>query len=600
MFGNLKFLWLLWLIPGLLFFYMWATNKKNLLIEKFVSKDLKDKLLLGFSRTRQRFKIFLILMVITLSVLALIRPKWGFHWEEIKRKGVDIVVALDVSKSMLAEDVSPNRLERAKREIIDLINLLQGDRLGLVAFSGTSFIQSPLTLDYGAVKIFLDDLDTDLIPVPGTAIADAIEKSIKAFDPDDGKSRVIILITDGEDHMNNPLEAAQRANEQKIKIYTVGIGASEGAPIPDQGGGFKKDNKGNVVLTQLDETSLQKIALETGGSYVRSVSGDLDLENIYKDINKTVEDKELKSGKRKRFEERYQWVLMLAFLLLILEVFISERTNRKILGVFLLCFLYNHPANALFQSDLIKDGEKNYSKGQYKEAISNFLTKSVENPTNRELKFNLGNSYYKGQNYQEAYNIFNELKDVSDKKMSQKAYYNLGNTAFRLGKLEEAIEHYHKATTLEPSDEDAKFNLELARKELKKRIEENKKRQDQQQKQDQQKQDQQKQDQQKQDQQNQDQQNQDQQKQDQQNQDQQKQDQQKQDQQKQDQQKQDQQNQDQQKQDQTSGGGEKQKPENKMSEKEAARLLNNIDENRKKYLQQKLQQSGRYQVDKDW
>ena len=589
MFGNLKFLWLLWFIPMLLFFYMWANNKKNILIEKFVSKDLKDKLLMGFSPTRQRFKIFLLLIVITFSILALIRPKWGFHWEEIKRKGVDIVVALDVSKSMLAEDVSPNRLERAKREIIDLINLLQGDRLGLVAFAGTSFIQSPLTLDYGAVKIFLDDLDTELIPVPGTAIADAIEKSIKAFDPDDGKSRVIILITDGEDHMNDPLAAAKQANEQKIKIYTIGIGAKEGAPIPDQGGGFKKDHKGNVVLTQLDETSLQKIALETGGSYVRSVSGDLDLENIYKDINKTVEDKELKSGKRKRFEERYQWVLMLAFLFLILEVFISERTNRKILSVFLLFFFYNHSANAFFRSDVIKDAEKNYSNGQYKEAISNFLTKSVENPTNKELKFNLGNSYYKGQNFQEAYNIFNELKDASDKKMSQKAYYNLGNTSFRLGKLEEAIEQYHKATTLDPSDEDAKFNLELARKELKKRIEENKKRQDQQ-----------KQDQQNQDQQNQDQQKQDQQKQDQQKQDQQKQDQQKQDQQKQDQQKQDQQKQDQQKQEQASAAGEKQKPEDKMSEKEAARLLNNIDENRKKYLQKKLQQSGRYQVDKDW
>jgi len=593
----------------LLFFYMWANNKKNILIERFVSKDLKDKLLMGFSQTRQRFKIFLLLIVITFSILALIRPKWGFHWEEIKRKGVDIVVALDVSQSMLAEDVSPNRLERAKREIIDLINLLQGDRLGLVAFAGTSFIQSPLTLDYGAVKIFLDDLDTDLIPVPGTAIADAIEKSIKAFDPDDGKSRVIILITDGEDHMNDPLAAAKQANEQKIKIYTIGIGAQEGAPIPDQGGGFKKDHKGNVVLTQLDETSLQKIALETGGSYVRSISGDLDLENIYKDINKTVEDKELKSGKRKRFEERYQWILMLAFLFLILEVFISERTSRKILGIFLLFFLYNHSANAFFQSNAIKDAEKNYSKGQYKEAISNFLTKSVENPTNKELKFNLGNSYYKGQNYQEAYNIFDELKDVPDKKMSQKAYYNLGNTSFRLGKLEEAIEQYHKATMLDPSDEDAKFNLELARKELKKRIEENKKRQDQQkqdqqnqdqQNQDQQKQDQQKQDQQKQDQQKQDQQNQDQQKQEQQKQDQQKQEQQKQDQQKQDQQKQDQQKQDQQKEEQTAAAGEKQKPEDKMSEKEAARLLNNIDENRKKYLQKKLQQSGRYQVDKDW
>jgi len=591
----------------LLFFYMWAANKKNILIEQFVSKDLKDKLLLGFSKTRQKFKIALLLMAITFSILALIRPKWGFHWEEIKRKGVDIVVALDVSKSMLAEDVSPNRLERAKREIIDLINLLQGDRLGLVAFAGTSFIQSPLTLDYGAVKIFLDDLDTELIPVPGTAIADAIEKSIKAFDPDDGKSRVIILITDGEDHMNNPLEAAKRANEQKIKIYTIGIGAQEGAPIPDQGGGFKKDQKGNVVLTQLDETSLQKIALETGGSYVRSVSGDLDLENIYKDINKTVEDKELKSGKRKRFEERYQWILMLAFILLILEVFISERSSRKILGILLISFLYTHTAHAFFQNNLIKDAEKNYTKGQYKEAISNFLTKSVENPTNKELKFNLGNSYYKGQNYQEAYNIFNELKDASDKTMSQKAYYNLGNTSFRLGKLEEAIEQYHKATTLDPSDEDAKFNLELARKELKKRIEENKKRQDQQkqdqQNQDQQKQDQQNQDQQKQDQQNQDQQKQDQQKQDQQNQDQQKQDQQKQDQQNQDQQNQDQQKQDQQKQEQeqtSAATGEKPKPEDKMSEREAARLLNNIDENRKKYLQKKLQQSGRYQVDKDW
>ncbi len=329
-FANLHYLWSLIIIPLLIFFYIWGFKRKKKLIELFLGKDLKERLLQGFSPGRQKLKAVLLIFAVFFCILALIRPKWGFHWEEVNRRGVDIIVALDVSGSMLAEDVSPNRLERAKREIIDLLNMMQGDRVGLVAFAGTSFLQSPLTLDYGAVRIFLDELDTDLIPVPGTAIGDAIKKSIEAFDSKNKKSRVLILITDGEDHLGKPLEMAKKASEEGIKIYTIGIGKLEGAPIPDKKrGGLKKDSNGNVVYTQLDETTLQKMALNTGGSYVRSMTGDVDLEKIYKDISKKVEERELVSGKRKRFEERFQWPLMIALFLIVLEIFVQERKGRR-------------------------------------------------------------------------------------------------------------------------------------------------------------------------------------------------------------------------------------------------------------------------------
>ncbi len=223
-FGNLDFLWMLWLIPALIFFYLWAFARKQKLIELFVEPSLKERLLKGVSVPKQKFKAFIIVLSLFFIIVALIRPKWGYHWEEIKRRGVDIVIALDVSKSMLAQDVTPNRLERAKREIIDLMKILEGDRVGLVAFAGTAFLQSPLTLDYGAVQIFLDDLNSDLIPVPGTNLSEAINVAIKSFDQTDKKSRVLILITDGEDHGGGALEMAKEAKAQQIKVFTIGIG----------------------------------------------------------------------------------------------------------------------------------------------------------------------------------------------------------------------------------------------------------------------------------------------------------------------------------------------------------------------------------------
>jgi len=330
-FGNLNYFFLLWIIPLLIAFYVYAFRSRDRLLAVFCGQKLQPVLLPDRQRGRRAIKAFLILGGITLGIFALTRPQWGFHWEDIKRVGVDIMVAIDVSESMLAEDVKPSRLERAKREVYDLIHMMEGDRIGLIAFAGTSFVQCPLTLDYGACKMFLDYIEPDLIPVPGTALADAIRNAIKSFNTKERKSKVLILITDGEDHEGAPLEAAREAKQEGIKIFTIGVGQDGGAPIPlrDGSGGFKKDRRGDMIITHLDEATLQKIALETEGSYVRSVTGDMDLDKIYKvDIKQHIEGKELSSTRQRRWEQRFQWFVCAALLLIAGEFFISERRKQ--------------------------------------------------------------------------------------------------------------------------------------------------------------------------------------------------------------------------------------------------------------------------------
>jgi Ca-activated chloride channel family protein len=327
-FGNLSYFFLLWLIPGLVFFYIYAFLKKDRFIKEFCGTELFEKLIPAVQKGRQKLKAFLLITAIFFLIIALVRPKWGFHWEDIKRVGIDIIVAVDVSKSMLAEDVKPNRLERAKREVYDLCRMLDGDRIGLIAFAGTSFVQCPLTLDYGAFRMFLDYLDPDLIPTPGTAIGDAIVRATESFSRRERTSKALIIITDGEDHGSDPLEAGKAAKKEGVRIFTIGIGKDSGTPIPagDGSGGFLKDQQGNLVLSKLDETTLQKIALETGGSYVRSVTGDMDLEKIYlTEIKGSIEQKELRSTRKKRWEDRFQWFMFAGLLLLLAEFFVRER-----------------------------------------------------------------------------------------------------------------------------------------------------------------------------------------------------------------------------------------------------------------------------------
>jgi Ca-activated chloride channel homolog len=335
-FGEPSYLHLLWFLIPFIFFMIWGLKKKKQLTANFCGNPLLSRLVNPGVEKRHRTKTVFIFLAIIFLLFALTRPRWGYHWEDLHQRGVDVIVALDVSNSMLAEDIKPNRLERAKRKISDLLDMLEGDRIGLVAFAGTSFVQCPLTLDYGAARIFLSAIDTQLIPVQGTAIGNAITASAKAFRTQDKKSKALILITDGEDQTGQALSAAKAAKSQGVKIYTIGIGGEIGAPLPNPSanGGFRKNQQGEVILSKLDEITLQKIALETGGSYVRSVTGDIDLKTIYKDqIKKHIEKKELKSERRKIWQERFQWFIFLGIIFLFLEACMTEKKpleNREI------------------------------------------------------------------------------------------------------------------------------------------------------------------------------------------------------------------------------------------------------------------------------
>ncbi|MEC7785905.1 MAG: VWA domain-containing protein [Nitrospinota bacterium] len=329
-FADPSYFYLLWTLVPLIFFLIWSNLKKYDLIVRFCGANLFSKLVtLNFKELQKSKAIFVILTFLFLFI-ALTRPQWGYQWEDYKQEGVDIIIALDVSRSMLAKDIKPNRLERAKRKISDLLNMLKGDRIGLVAFAGTSFVQCPLTLDYAAARIFLNAIDTDLIPVQGTAIGDALRKSTNAFRTQENKSRAIILITDGEDQTGQAMEAAEEAKKAGVKVFTIGIGKEIGAPLPDpnKASGFLKNENGDVILTKLDEAILQQISLKTGGSYVRSVTGDIDLKTIYLDqINQKLDKNKFKSERRKIWQERFQWFIFLAFLFMVYE---SSLSTRKI------------------------------------------------------------------------------------------------------------------------------------------------------------------------------------------------------------------------------------------------------------------------------
>ena len=326
--AHLWILHLLWLLPLTLVGLMVYSRQKKRAMERIADSDLLARLT-GAERMGSRFlKGLFLLASLGLMIFALAGPRWGSHYQEVSQKGVDIMVLVDVSGSMLVEDIEPNRLERARREILDFLRIVEGDRVGLIAFAGAAFVQCPLTLDYAALQMFLSALEPDLIPVAGTDLGAAIENAVASFDFKSETDKVILLITDGEDNEKKGLEAAKKAAEKGIKLFVFGIGEPSGGPIPagDGKGGFKKDAAGKLVLSKLDEDSLRQIASVTGGTYVRSVAGDLDLDVLYfEGIKSRTEAQTLKSGKIKVYEERFTLFLLAAFLFLLLEGLIAER-----------------------------------------------------------------------------------------------------------------------------------------------------------------------------------------------------------------------------------------------------------------------------------
>ncbi len=332
LYRNPEFLYLLLIVPVLILFYFFSFRWKKKMLHKFGEDGLVSKLSSMTSRGRSVTKAVLLVLAFVFIILALGRPLWGTRMEVVKRKGIDIVIALDVSNSMLAEDIKPNRIKRAKYEIGRLIDRLKGDRIGLVAFAGAAFTQCPITTDYGAVKMYLDILDPSAIGAQGTAIGEAIVKSRRCFNKNENKYKVIILITDGEDNEGKPLDEAKKASEEGVVIFTLGIGAKGGVPIPmEKAGGnivYKKDESGNTVLTTLNEDILEEVASSANGHYFHSTGSGLELDRIYDEINK-IEKKELKAQIFGRYNEQFVWPLFMAFILLLIEYFLSSRKKKS-------------------------------------------------------------------------------------------------------------------------------------------------------------------------------------------------------------------------------------------------------------------------------
>ncbi|RLD11869.1 MAG: hypothetical protein DRI44_02480 [Chlamydiae bacterium] len=327
-FGKLIFIHGVWIVIAIALFLFWAFKHRHTLMHLFAEQEMLRQLTEHISLQKQKYKSALLVLTLLFIVFALIQPKWGYHWEKIQRRGIDIIVAVDVSRSMLAGDIKPNRLDRAKREILDLIQMMNGDRIGLIAFAGTAFVQCPLTLDYGACRMFIDELSPTLIPRGGTHIGEAIRKAVTSFEVDKKNNRALIIITDGEDHDSNAIEAAKLAAEKGIKIYCIGIGTPSGSPIRINGKGGKKvylkDSKGQLVLSKLDENTLKRIALITGGAYIPASASGIELDKIYKERIARMNKSDLQSTRKKRYEPRFQWPLSLALLFLLMESLISD------------------------------------------------------------------------------------------------------------------------------------------------------------------------------------------------------------------------------------------------------------------------------------
>ena len=328
-FANPDQLFWLMLVPLLAGCAWFSLRNRRRALLRFVSETMQARLAPAVDPRRRVWKILLVLVATSLLLAALARPQFGTRLETIEREGQDVVVALDVSLSMLAEDIQPSRLAKAKHAISSFLDLLQGDRFGLVAFAGAAFVQCPLTLDYAASKLFLDALDTSILPVQGTALEEAILKSLDMFTGEEKTHKVLVLITDGEGHQGDPVGAARKAAEQGVVIYTVGIGSPEGTPIPvrDERGrreGFKKDAGGNVVMTRLDQGTLQEIARETGGKYFRASPGERELIDIQAEIA-GMDKKRLSAQEFTQFDEQFQAFVGLAWVLLVFELLLGER-----------------------------------------------------------------------------------------------------------------------------------------------------------------------------------------------------------------------------------------------------------------------------------
>lgn len=327
-FAHPEYLYLLVLIPALVLFFVYIRYRRIKSIKAFGNTELIESLMPDVSSARPIIKFIMVTFTFTIFIFLLAGPQFGSKLQKVKRKGIEVIIALDVSNSMMANDIKPNRLERSKQAISKMVEKLHNDKIGLVVFAGDAYIQLPITTDYASAKMFLSTINTKIVPVQGTSIGKAIDLSVKAFGPQTEASRAIIVITDGENHEDDAISAAKRAKEKGIVVNTIGMGLPQGAPIPVEGSNsFVKDRSGNVVITKLDEESLRKIAENGGGNYFRANNAKTGLSDLFKEISK-MEKTEFEAKVYADYEDQFQWLAWMILFLLVIEIFVLNKKNR--------------------------------------------------------------------------------------------------------------------------------------------------------------------------------------------------------------------------------------------------------------------------------
>lgn len=486
-FARPEMLWLMAVVmPLLSLFLVWAWRKRQRLMRQFVQSRLLAVLTVGVSPRRQKLRMILFAAAIALILLALARPLYGFTEEEFTRRGVDILVAIDTSRSMLARDVPPDRLTRAKLAALDLMELARGDRLGLIAFAGTAFLQCPLTIDWVAFQESVNALDTEIVPQQGTALARVVDTAIDALDDQSDNFRALVILSDGEDHEAGLEEAAQRARDAGLRIYAVGVGTPEGDRIPlrnERGETvYLKDDLGQTVVSKLNPDALRQLAQATGGEYI-PLQGAEPMKLLYENRIALLPQVEYGARLGRLYFERFQWPLGLAILLLFAEMLLPcrRRVERPSMGgapasavgrltaLLLFALWAAPPAEASARRAL-----RAYEQGDYPAAMEEFRKMIAEGESDPRVHYNAGVTAYRLHDFEEAANEFSAAILGEDKETRQPAYYNLGNALFRLGeqspdpalrkeRWEAALKAYEAALQLDPEDRDARHNRDVVK-----------------------------------------------------------------------------------------------------------------------------------------
>ena len=484
--------WGLLALPVLVALFIAAEKRTARRLQEFVSPRLLPQLTATVDRFRRATRFGFVLLALAFALAALARPQWGYSFEDVKRKGIDLLVAVDTSRSMLSNDVQPNRLQRVKLAALDLITELQGDRVGLIAFAGRAFLQAPLTIDYDAAIEAINDLDTKTIPEGGTNISEAINLATRTYGKSAVGNRALVIFTDGEELNGDALKAAKTAGEAGIRIFTIGVGTPQGSLIPlaGEGGGsaFVKDNKGQVVKSKLDETRLREIAQTTGGFYLHLENGPRTMHQLFADGLAEITAKEMDVRLNRRPIERYEWPLAGATVALATSILIRERKRTRLRSISRPPMKLAPAAVAISLLLLSAvptfsavSGLNFYRDGKYPEAYQAFqddLKAHPDSPEKDKMHFDAGAAAYQMREYDKAAEAFSQSLLTGDKKLQEHSHYNMGRTLEEradmaksdegaITDLENALGHYQDVLKLNPNNPGAKANIE----EVKKKIE---------------------------------------------------------------------------------------------------------------------------------